>query len=195
MSMRESEPGFDPSKMAPAAAAEYQAFLSDYAALQRDLASTPLRILVWGPGEQAGATYRKRTEIIQQLNDLGHATFTSERVDQDHPMDDYDPLVRERLQAYLADLIVVFMASYGSLAEAFDMSDDFGNKMLIYVSDRHHEGYPFRGRLTQLRTKHNNVFTFQDPADLEKCNLLGQCMDHIRLAQATKFYSSKLCGH
>lgn len=79
-------------------------------------AKYPLRILVWGPGEDESASYRARCEARDRLNAEGHhATFSEDLCAQKHSL--ANPLYDEVLQAEVADAIVVFYGSRGSQTE------------------------------------------------------------------------------
>jgi hypothetical protein len=95
-------------------------------------------------------------------------------------------------QAIAADFVLVIQSSPGSVAEVHDLAGlvkEVGRKMLIFVDDRHQDGYSFKGALRELKTLYNNVETYKYPKDINECNLVAAVMKKVRMLQAAKWRS------
>lgn len=165
-----------------------QVFKPRLAAMQDQVARTPLAVLVWGPGPSNLGLYNKRLQIRDELRRRGHAAFFSEELQALKPTD-YSQKAIEFLEASAADLIVVMQVSYGSVAEVHDFSDYrvVNGKMLIFISDRATDGYSYQGALTELKALYNNVETFHEPDDIVSCRLKTLVLYKINVMQMVKW--------
>ena len=156
----------------------------------REVAETPLTILVWGPGPQGGDLYNKRLQIRGQLRSIGIAALFSEEINVVGNYPELSAKANEMCQALAADFIIVIQSSPGSTAEVHDFAgfiEDIGRKMLIFIDERAQDGYSFTGALRELKVRYNCVETFSYPKDIEECNLMQAVQDKVRMLQLTKW--------
>lgn len=105
------------------------------------ITSTPLVILVWGPGP-GNPTYQKRLELQETLTNVGHVALFSEWLEEED-IQDQAPLFDEFAQANAADLILVLTTSWGPLTEKLYYGRDpkIAQKMWTYIHERAREGF------------------------------------------------------
>ena len=182
--------------MTPQARQYYEEiFLKRYVEMQKQIESTPLAVLVWGPGEQQSGEYgqnlhQKRVDIVNALVQQGYAAVFSEDIENDAPQVVDSLAGRELAQAIVADFIVIIMGSAGSVAEAHDFAGyvrDIGSKMLIFVDAKESGGYSCRGALADLNTLYGNVSEFDYPADVTECHLLGAVQQRLGALRLVKW--------
>jgi hypothetical protein len=160
-----------------------------------DLHHGLLAVLVWGPGEQPGDSYKasihkKRLEIRDALLAEGYAAIFSEDIDRDSPSKIQSLKARELAQCAVADFIIVVVGSAGSISEVHDVGGflhDIGPKLLIFIDSRFTTGYSYAGVLTELNSLYGNVATFQYPNDIEECNLLGAIQQRLKILRVAKW--------
>lgn len=51
--------------------------------------------------------------------------------------------------------------------------------MLVFIDNRHQDGYSFKGALRELRTLYNNVETYEYPKDIHECNLVASVLKKV----------------
>jgi len=176
-------------------AREYYAktFLVKYKQMQEDVETTPLVVLIWGPGAAGGRLYEKRVQIRGVLRNNGYVAVFSEEIDAECGTLHASAKGRELLQALNADFIVVIYSSPGSIAETHDFSgfQEIGPKMLIFIDSRHVDGYGFQGALGDLKRIYNNVHTFTDPQDIDECHLVARILERLSDLRWIKWQSGR----
>ena len=162
------------------------------AQIQIERTQVPLTILVWGSGPGDAPMYAKRTQIRDELRRLDHAAFFSEDLAAMKKPGESEKTF-EYEQAKSADVIIVLMVSFGSVAEVHDFADDrdIASKMLVFVSDAATGGYSYQGALTDLKATFRNVETFHAPDDIVSCRLKTIALDYVNHLQATKWLAAK----
>jgi hypothetical protein len=184
-----TSPPLDNVPLSPAAQQYFeQTFKPRLAAMQQQIAQTPLMILVWGPGPSKPDLYNKRVQIRNALREQGMAAFFSEDLMETKPADESQKGI-EFLQATAADLVVVMAVSYGSIGEVHDFSDYqvINAKMLIFIDDAAADWYSYQGALTELKTLYNNVYKFHSPDDITSCHLKTIILEKLRVMQMLKW--------
>jgi hypothetical protein len=190
------DPQFDTGKMTPLARKYYESvFLPRYIELQQEIETTPLAVLVWGPGKGPGDPYsssihEKRMAVRNALLADGYAAIFSEDIDKDSPSKLESLKTREMAQSLVADFIVVIVGSAGSIAEVHDFGAfpyDIGSKMLIFVDSRHKDSYSFAGVLKELNDLYGNVGEFEYPKDIDECHLLGKIQQRLKILRLAKW--------
>jgi len=167
-------------------------FVPQFNRLLDEIRKTPLSILVWGPGVSGGDVYEKRLQIRGHLRELGHAAIFSEELKPKlthdcHAQLTFSSNVIELCQAIPAEFIVVIHSSPGSIAEIHDFGEQVGSKMFIFIDERYQDGYSYTGLLRELALRYNNVETYQYPADIENCHLLGAVERKVQELQVAKW--------
>jgi hypothetical protein len=104
--------------------------------------STPVKILVWGPGESWGIYYDKRIQIrdhLRRLNRYNDAR-TSEEIEKEHArLKDYHTHDREALQIESGDLIILLIVKEPKITgvqtevAAYRRQRDFYNKARLLI--------------------------------------------------------------
>lgn len=186
-----AKPDWKSLKMSPRAEEFFRStYLPRYQELLKEVESTPLCVLVWGPGPNGGDLYAKRCQIRAELLAMGIAAVFSEEIDAIKPTRGTSANIRELLQAIAADFIIVLQASAGSIAEVHDFASfhrDIGRKMLIFIDDRYIEGYSYSGALLELRTLYSNVRTYHFPEDITECHLTGLVKSLVQTLRHAKW--------
>jgi len=187
-----ADPGSEPKLEMSARAREYfeKSFLVRYRELQREVESTPLVVLIWGPGAGGGDLYQKRMQIRDELMTQGYAAVFSEDIDTQCGDLNMSSKARELLQAYAADFIVIIHSSPGAIAETHDFAgflQDLGRKLLVFIDSRHVDGYSYTGALFELRAAYNNVRTYVYPEDISQCHLLSSVESRLHVLRWAKW--------
>lgn len=179
------------SKMTPEARLEYELFLRHVSKTDREILSTPLVILVWGPGQES-PLFKKRQQIRDQLIIEGHAAIMSEEIirDKSEMLTLHD---LEYSEALNADLILVLTTSFGSLGEAltFGTDETLARKFWILAPKEYRsKGFVGLGPLATLENVFNNVYFYEDD-DLTSCNLVKQVIQKAHYFRAAKYRLQK----
>jgi hypothetical protein len=100
----------------------------------------PLSILVWGPSEDGGdeKEYNARCDIRDKLIERGHdAKFSEDLCNHENALD--DPIDDEKLQAEVADVIIMIYKSRGTQTEVdriLHSRREIAQKTIILVDER-----------------------------------------------------------
>jgi len=178
--------------MTPEAQAFYEeSFLPRYKALREKVRTTPLTVLIWGPGSGGDPLlYRKRLQIRGELRTWGLTALFSEEIDVGDDVIGLSAKANELCQAIEADFIIVLQASPGSVGEAHDFAEfvgGVGSKMVVFIDEQARGGYSYAGALYELRVLYKNVETYSYPEDIVTCNLLGSVKSKVSVLQAVKW--------
>ncbi len=150
-----------------------------------------LSVLIWGPSEQAnGALSRKRIQIRDELQNLGHqADFSEDILTSDAlAAGGINLSVAELLQARGYEYIVCIMGSPGSIGEVHDFCrmSEITHKMTICIDKRHLSGYSGKGIIRIFEGNHGHLETFKFPEDITSCNLLNRVIEQVEKCAAAK---------
>jgi len=179
-------------------AAQYheQVFLPKLTERLDQLSRVPLIIFVCGPSEQTNPLTKKKVDTINALRKLGHNAFTGEEIVDELREKDKSanrPVradnVYEIEAALQSDLVVIFRASPGSVAEfhEFQAVPHIAAKTFVFA-DRAHEGsYSSGGALAMHAKLYGKVELYRSPEDVEKCRLMDKLLRAIEDYQAAKW--------
>jgi len=149
-----------------------------------------LKLLIWGPGPAGGSLYRKRCEIRDRLNQLGHLAQFSEEVCTAASLasSGLNLTVMELLQAHAYDYIVCLMASPGSIGEVHDFakSRKLAGKMMICVDQNHKRGYTAQGTLRIFEGCNGRVDWYSNPRDIDECCLATRVLEQVQKVAEAK---------
>jgi len=149
-----------------------------------------LKILILGPGPNGGIVYKKRCELREQINGLGHNADFCEDVWKPQVLaaSGLNLSVAEFLLAKSYDYIVCLMASPGSIGEVHDFAREqtLASKMMVCVDCRHRDGYSAHGVLRIFEGLNGRIDWFQSPKDLQRCHLAGRVLDQIKKLAESK---------
>ena len=158
--------------------------LNAFESAAREIAArASLKVLLWGPTDPANDVAKKRLELCEKLNRMGHQADLSEKTLSPSVLraSGLNLTVAELLEAQRYDYIVVFMDSPGSLAEVHDFAKEPGlaRKMLICVDGAHRNGYSAHGALRIFEGNNGRLHWFDRPRDLTECHLSTCVLDQI----------------
>jgi hypothetical protein len=189
MEPKPAQPIWESAAMSSEAAAYYAKFLKRYRKKAQRVESTPLAVLIWGPGSTGGDLYEKRRQIRGVLLSKGDAAVFSEEIDAAAGDFGVTSKAREYLQAKESDFLVVLYGAPGSIGEVHDFAGfkEIASKMLIFVDSRHVGGYGYTGALKELSELYNNVCTYEYPKDIHECHLLGKVEERLRILRWAKW--------
>jgi hypothetical protein len=193
-------PDWGTREMSPKAREHYAKYLSWLEDRRREVDSTPLIVLVWGPGADGRdlnqtKLYQKRLQIRDILRERGHAAAFSEDIDAKCRDFSASSRARELLQAHGADFIIVIYGSPGSIAETHDFGgflDELGSKMFVFIDSRYVSGYGYTGLLSDLKVRFNNVHTYEYPKDIDDCHLATAVEERLANLQWAKWWLNRL---
>jgi hypothetical protein len=149
-----------------------------------------LSILIWGTSNSKEAIYKKRCEIRDFLNKLGHtAEFSEEIYDlKKLSKSGLNLTIAEYIQTKSYDYIICLMSSPGSIGEVHDFakSKHVAHKMTICISSEHESGYSAHGTLRIFEGNHGRLDWFKNPSDIEDCHLATRIINQIHKVQDAK---------
>jgi hypothetical protein len=192
--IRAKQPELDGAGMSPLAQAHLQKFKRWLKEDMAEVETTPLVVLVWGPGESGGDLYQKRLQIRDMLRGGGDAALFSEELDALCAGFKGSARAKELIQANRADFIIVLYGSPGSIAEAHDFGffDVLGSKMLVCVDSRHVDGFGYKGLLTDMQKRFNNVHEYAYPEDIRDCHLMTALEERLETFRVGKWWAVRL---
>lgn len=179
-------------------AAQYheQVFLPKLTERLEQLARLPLTIFVCGPTEESNPLAKKRLDTVNALRNLGHDALMGEEIIPKLKEEDKDvnrPIrpdnVYEREVALQSDLVVIFRASPGSIAEfhEFQSVPAIARKTLVFADKAHEKGYSSAGALAMHGVLYGKVELYTSPGDINKCILLDKALQWVETCQAAKW--------
>lgn len=150
-----------------------------------------LSVLVWGPGGQGDKNiYKKRVQIRDKLQELGHEAEFSEDILTPSVIGGggINLSVAELLQVKGYEYIVTIMDSPGSIGEVHDFCHmpEIAHKMTICINKEHLSGYSGQGVLRIFEGNHGHVEKFKSPDDITGCHLLGRVVDQVEKCAEAK---------
>ena len=164
-----------------------EVFLPRMNALQAEIESTPLTVLVWGPGESETLLYDQRLEIMNALRDSNVDADMSEALVSN--ADEWSTQSQEFIQAMSADVIIVLCASPGSIAEvsAFSNYPEIAAKMVVFLDRKHDHSYVATGPAQDVSVL-GNVHYYDSPDDLITGRLIKKALFVVRRYQMAAWY-------
>jgi hypothetical protein len=170
-----------------------EVFLPRMRALQAKIESTPLTVLVWGPGESETLLYDQRVEIVNTLRDTNIDADMSEAVESNTR--EWSTQSQEFVQAMSADIIIVLCASPGSIAEVAGFSNypEISAKMVVFLDRNHDESYVARGPARDVSV-FGNVHYYDSPDDLIAGRLVQKALFVVRRYQMAAWYRQTKAG-
>ena len=150
-----------------------------------------LSVLVWGPDEQGDKDlYRKRVQIRNKLQELGHEAEFSENILTPSVIraGGINLGVAQLLQAREYEYIVSIMGSPGSVGEVHDFCHmpEIAHKMTICINEEHLSGYSGQSVLPIFEGNHGRIEKFKFPDDITGCHLLKRVVDQVEKCAAAK---------
>lgn len=150
-----------------------------------------LSVLIWGPSERGDKDlYRKRVQIRNKLQELGHEAEFSEDILTPSVIGagGINLSVAELLQAREYEYIVSIMGSPGSIGEVHDFCHipEIAHKMTICINEEHLSGYSGHGVLPIFEGNHGRIEKFKFPDDITGCHLLKRVVDQVEKCAAAK---------
>lgn len=188
------KPVWDSAGMSPQAKAHFDKYVRWIKDDMSDIETTPLVILVWGPGESGGDIFQKRVQIRQMLRERGDVALFSEELDEACKGFAGSSRAKELIQAHRADFIIVLYSSPGSIAEVHDFGGFLkvlGTKMLVFVDSRHINGYGYTGLLSELKAEFNNVHHYKYPEDIAECHLMAAVDEKLGRLRIAKWWAAQ----
>ena len=169
-----------------------------YEKLQTRIKEIQLSILICGPklyGDN-NPLANKRKNTINQLRLESFDAYTGEEIEQE--LSEYDAKdnqprkpahIYEMIAARNSDLVVIFRASYGSVAELHDFLADreIAQRLWLFVDKAHKSGYSSNGRVVTYENTQRPVIYYDNPEDIEKCTLLTRVLDIANNHRVAKF--------
>lgn len=148
----------------------------------------PLSILVWGPSEDGDDNdeYIARCAIRDKLHEVGHnVKFSEDLCNHQNALD--DPIDDEKLQAEVADAIIMVYKSRGTQTEVdriLHSRREIAQKTIILVDERVQNSInnSFSGKSwLKLSSEANEVITYSKlPLDSIMMDKICGCMQKIR---------------
>jgi hypothetical protein len=149
-----------------------------------------LNIVIFGPSQSNSEIYKKRCQIKDLLNELGHkATFPEEIwTPNDLLKSGLNISAAELIQIADADYIICIEDSYGSHGEMHDFArmSHIAIKMLVCIDQEHRNGYTAKGIVRIFEGLHGKVDWYQKPADLTDCHLATRILDQVQKVAEAK---------
>lgn len=151
-----------------------------------------LNILIFGPGPSGGSIYKKRCEIKDKINELGHSAHFGEDVCTPDILQSsgLNLSVAEYIAVKQYDYIVCLMVSPGSIGEVHDFARDpkIAHKMTICIDLKHKDSYGAKGVIRIFEGRHGRVDWFKSPKDIKNCHLLTRILEQImKVAEARQW--------
>jgi len=181
-------------------AADYEVWRPQFDSVFRELESTPLKILSWGPGPHQKRWYSKRQTICSHLADNPYnSVFTPEELEQrdDRFKKMLDPYKAQELQAEAADIIICLQVDDPSVTgppgEVLKWGEDplFQAKIRLLAHKRtlsspkgflHHATQSFPSHLT---------FPYST-AQFEACvDIRAKCDEWVSAARKDKWFRAR----
>jgi hypothetical protein len=165
----------------------HDVFLPRMQNVQAKIESTPLTVLVWGPGESDSPLYDQRIEILNALRDTNIDANMSEQLAD--PSEEWSVQSQEFVQAMAADVIVVLCTSPGSIAEVAGFSNypEIASKMVVFIDRSHDQSYVAVGPARDVSI-FGNVHYYDSPDDLIMGRLVNKALFVIRRYQMVSWY-------
>lgn len=179
-------------------AAQYheRVFLPKLAERLDQLSRIPLGIFVCGPSEESNPLTKKKLDTVNELRALGHNALMGEEIVQELRERDKAagrPLRTDNLYeievALQSDLVVIFRASPGSVAEfhEFQAVPEIATKTLVFADKAHEKSYSSGGALAMHDKLYGKVEFYTSPNDIDKCVLKDKVLRAVEYYQAAKW--------
>lgn len=155
--------------------------------LQEKLNEVNVSIFVCGPdvNDKDNPLCQKRIDTINKLREQKYDVFTGEEIVQEMIKQDLKngqpekPVhLYEMTAAGSCDMVILFRASYGSVAELHDFLSDneIAERLWIFADIAHKKGYSSNGRVVTYEMTHRPVNYYTAPQDIEQCRLLSNIL-------------------
>ena len=147
--------------------------------VEDELASLPLSVLVWGPGEGYESLWEKRAQIAEELTTAGFDASTSEALMAAAPST-ANPIDQERVHWQAADLVYVLDFSPGPGMELATFCSDpsFVKKTCVFFNAAWHTADPQTYGASVIANFPNRVpFT---ETELVACSVVGECLSRAK---------------
>lgn len=179
-------------------AAQYheQVFLPKLTKRLEELSRIPLDVFVCGPNEASNPLTKKRLDTVNELRELGHNALMGEEIIPELKERDkaaHRPVrpdnVYEREVALQSDLVVIFRASPGSVAEfhEFQAIPEIAVKTLVFADKAHETSYSSAGALAMHSDLYGKVEFYISPDDIDKCKLKTKVLRVVENYRAAKW--------
>lgn len=149
-----------------------------------------LNIVIFGPSPYYSELYKKRCQIKDLLNDLGHkATFPEDVWNQSElSKSGLNVSAAELIQISNADYIICIEDSPGSQGEMHDFAriSNIAIKMLVCIDQNHRDGYSAKGVVRIFEGLHGKVDWYQNPTDLTECHLATRIIEQVQKVAEAK---------
>jgi len=164
-----------------------EVFLPRINSFRSKIESTPLAVLVWGPGEADPLLYDQRVAIVNTLRETQIDAEMSETLVSSRG--NWSVSDHEFMQALASDLIVILCASPGSIAElaGFSTYPEIASKMVVFLDQKHSKSYVANGPATTAAV-FGTVFYYDAPDDLISGRLSDNVISVVRKHQLAAWY-------
>lgn len=139
---------------------------------------------------------KKKLDTVNQLRSKGHNALVGEEIVKqlkDKDQSSGRPLrpdnVYEIETARASDLVVIFRASPGSVAEfhEFQAVPEIAAKTIVFADKAHKGSYSSAGALTIHDKLYGKVEFYTSPDDIDKCLLKERVIQAVEYYQAAKW--------
>ena len=169
-----------------------------YKKLQEDLKRVQLSILICGPDitTDNNPLAKKRKDTINSLRENSYDAYTGEEIveelsklDKQNERPEKPAHIYEMMAARNSDVVVIFRASYGSVAELHDFLADkeIAQRLWLFVDKKHKKGYSSTGRVVIYEKTQRPIIYYDNPEDIDKCTLLTRVLDIADNNRVAKF--------